>query len=311
MIHAAGSVGLSGSGWSREPSGRCRSPHRRGVGLVPSTAVPVAVQVARAPAPARLVVVDNGAPLKLPRTVKALGFVSLLTDVSSEMIYPLLPAFLTGVLRAGPAFLGAVEGLAETVASLLKLLAGRLSDTLPRRKPLVVAGYSLSSLTRPLVALAQARLARPRRPGRDRVGKGVRGAPRDALVADVTPASDLGRAYGFHRAMDHAGARPAPDRHRPALVGLEPAFGVRLGRGPGCAERGGAAAGSARGGTSCGRCSACVRGRPVGAAGTRLPAVPAGAGRLHPGQLLDASCCGPRMRAYRWLPSPCGPFTTP
>ncbi|HLA79316.1 MAG TPA: MFS transporter [Vicinamibacteria bacterium] len=148
--------------------------------------------------------------MKLPRTVKALGFVSLLTDVSSEMIYPLLPAFLTGVLRAGPAFLGVVEGLAETVASLLKLLAGRLSDQLPRRKPLVVAGYSLSSVVRPLVALAAApwhvlalRVA-------DRVGKGVRGAPRDAIVADVTPASELGRAYGFHRAMDHAGAMAGP-----------------------------------------------------------------------------------------------------
>ncbi len=148
--------------------------------------------------------------MKLPRTVKALGVVSLLTDVSSEMIYPLLPAFLTGVLRAGPAFLGAVEGLAETVASLLKLMAGRLSDRLPRRKPLVVIGYSLSSLVRPLVAVAMApwhvlavRVA-------DRVGKGVRGAPRDAIVADVTPASDLGRAYGFHRAMDHAGAMAGP-----------------------------------------------------------------------------------------------------
>lgn len=148
--------------------------------------------------------------MKLPRTVKALGFVSLLTDVSSEMIYPLLPAFLTGVLRAGPAFLGVVEGLAETTAALLKLLAGRLSDRLPRRKPLVVAGYSLSSVARPLVAAALApwhilavRVA-------DRVGKGVRGAPRDAIVADVTPASDLGRAYGFHRAMDHAGALAGP-----------------------------------------------------------------------------------------------------
>ncbi len=148
--------------------------------------------------------------MKLSRTVKALGFVSLLTDVSSEMIYPLLPVFLTGVLGAGPLFLGAVEGVAETVASLLKLLAGRLSDRLHRRKPLVVAGYSLSSLVRPLVALAAApwhilavRVA-------DRVGKGVRGAPRDAIVADVTAACDLGRAYGFHRAMDHTGAMAGP-----------------------------------------------------------------------------------------------------
>jgi MFS family permease len=146
----------------------------------------------------------------LPRTVKALGLVSLLTDASSEMIYPLLPAFVTGTLKAGPAFLGAVEGLAETTAALLKLVAGRLADRLPRRKPLVLAGYGLSSATRPLVALATApahvlvvRLL-------DRVGKGVRSAPRDALLADVTPEDQWGRAYGFHRAMDHAGAVVGP-----------------------------------------------------------------------------------------------------
>lgn len=146
----------------------------------------------------------------LPRTVRALGAVSLLTDVSSEMIYPLLPAFLTGPLRAGPAVLGLIEGLAEAVASLLKLVAGRVSDRLPRRKPLVVLGYALSSCARPLVALATGpfqvlliRLA-------DRIGKGARGAPRDALVAEVTPASGLGRAYGFHRAMDNAGAFLGP-----------------------------------------------------------------------------------------------------
>jgi MFS family permease len=146
----------------------------------------------------------------LPRAVKALGVVSLLTDASSEMIYPLLPAFVIGALRAGPAFLGAVEGLAETTAALVKLAAGRLADRLPRRKPLVVAGYLLSSLARPLVALATLpahvlgiRLL-------DRVGKGVRGAPRDALLADVTPDDEWGRAYGFHRALDHAGAVVGP-----------------------------------------------------------------------------------------------------
>jgi MFS family permease len=146
----------------------------------------------------------------LPRPVKTLGLVSLLTDASSEMIYPLLPAFVTGVLRAGPVFLGAVEGLAETTAALLKLAAGRLADRLARRKPLVVAGYLLSSLARPLVALATA-------PGHvlgirllDRAGKGVRGAPRDALLADVVPEDQWGRAYGFHRAMDHAGAVAGP-----------------------------------------------------------------------------------------------------
>jgi MFS family permease len=148
--------------------------------------------------------------MPLHRTVRTLGLVSLLTDASSEMIYPLLPAFLTGTLRAGPAFLGVVEGLAETVAAALKIVSGRLSDRLPRRKPLVVAGYSLSSFVRPLVALATApahvlavRLV-------DRVGKGVRSAPRDALVAEVTRPEDRGRAFGFQRAMDHAGAVVGP-----------------------------------------------------------------------------------------------------
>ena len=146
----------------------------------------------------------------LPRTVRTLGTVSLLTDMSSEMIYPLLPSFLVGSLRAGPAFIGLVEGAAESVASLMRLVAGRLSDRMPRRKPLIVAGYALSSLARPLVAAAAApwhvfvvRIA-------DRIGKGVRGAPRDALLAEVTPAADLGRAYGFHRGMDHLGAVAGP-----------------------------------------------------------------------------------------------------
>jgi MFS family permease len=126
------------------------------------------------------------------------------------MIYPLLPAFLTGTLRAGPAFLGVVEGLAETVAAVLKIASGRVSDRLARRKPLVVAGYSLSSVARPLVSLATlpahvlaVRLA-------DRVGKGVRSAPRDALVAQVVAPEDRGRAFGFQRAMDHAGAMVGP-----------------------------------------------------------------------------------------------------
>src|SRR3989441_8269733 len=94
----------------------------------------------------------------LPRSVKILGLVSLLTDASSEMIYPLLPAFLTGALKAGPAFLGVVEGLAEALAAFVKIGAGALSDRMPRRKPAVVAGYGLSSLVRPLVALATAPL---------------------------------------------------------------------------------------------------------------------------------------------------------
>lgn len=146
----------------------------------------------------------------LHRTVRWLGLVSLLTDVSSEMIYPLLPAFLTGPLRAGPAFLGIVEGLAEAVAAFLKIASGRLSDRLRRRKPLVVAGYSLSSLVRPTVALATAPVHVLAIRVLDRVGKGVRGAPRDALVAAVSAPADRGRAFGFQRAMDHVGAMLGP-----------------------------------------------------------------------------------------------------
>jgi len=146
----------------------------------------------------------------LPRAVKTLGLVSLLTDASSEMIYPLLPSFLSGVLRAGPAFLGLIEGTAEALASLLKLVSGRLSDRAPHRKPFLVFGYGLSSFARPLVALAATpvhvllvRLA-------DRFGKGVRSAPRDAMLASVVAREDRGRAFGFHRAMDHAGATIGP-----------------------------------------------------------------------------------------------------
>jgi MFS family permease len=146
----------------------------------------------------------------LPRTVKSLGLVSLLTDASSEMIYPLLPSFVTTTLKGGAAFLGVIEGAAEAVASLSKIVSGAWSDRAGRRKPLVVGGYALSSLARPLIALATAPwhvlLVRVS----DRVGKGVRGAPRDALIASVTDAADRGRAYGFHRAMDHAGAVVGP-----------------------------------------------------------------------------------------------------
>jgi MFS family permease len=126
------------------------------------------------------------------------------------MIYPLLPAFLTGTLRAGPAFLGVVEGLAETVAAVLKIVSGGVSDRLRRRKPLVVAGYSLSSAVRPLVALATVPAHVLAVRVVDRVGKGVRSAPRDALVARVVAPGDRGRAFGFQRAMDHAGAMVGP-----------------------------------------------------------------------------------------------------
>ena len=146
----------------------------------------------------------------LPRTVKTLGVVSLLTDMSSEMIYPLLPSFLVGPLKAGPAFVGLVEGIAESVASLTRLVAGRISDQKPRRKPMIVAGYGLSSVMRPLVAVAAAPWHVLAIRTADRVGKGLRGAPRDALLAEVTPVADFGRAFGFHRGMDHLGAVAGP-----------------------------------------------------------------------------------------------------
>lgn len=140
----------------------------------------------------------------------ALGVVSFLTDASSEMIYPLLPVFLTATLGASAATLGAIEGAAESTAALLKLGSGWWSDRLRRRKPLVVFGYALSSVVRPLVAVAQsAGQVLAIRLG-DRVGKGVRGAPRDALIADAVAPAIRGRAFGFHRAADHAGAVVGP-----------------------------------------------------------------------------------------------------
>ena len=146
----------------------------------------------------------------LSRYVVALGLVSFLTDVSSEMIYPLLPLFLTSVLGAGQTFVGLVEGVAESAASLTKLFSGWLSDRLGKRKALVVGGYTFSSLTRPLIAFAQVpwhvlaiRFA-------DRLGKGLRTSPRDALIAASTDQAIRGRAYGFHRSMDHLGAVAGP-----------------------------------------------------------------------------------------------------
>lgn len=142
--------------------------------------------------------------------VLVLGVVSFLTDVSSEMIYPLLPLFLTTVLGAGPAVLGVIEGVAESTASFLKLGSGILSDRLPRRKGLVLAGYAVSSLARPLIAVATTPLAVLGIRFADRVGKGIRTSPRDALIADSVDAGVRGKAFGFHRSMDHAGAIVGP-----------------------------------------------------------------------------------------------------
>ena len=146
----------------------------------------------------------------LSRNVVALGLVSMLADVSSEMIYPLLPLFLTNVLGAGQTFVGLVEGIAESAASLTKLLSGWLSDRLGRRKGLVVAGYALSTVARPLVALALTPWHVLVIRFTDRLGKGLRTSPRDALIAASTDVAIRGRAYGFHRSMDHLGAVGGP-----------------------------------------------------------------------------------------------------
>src|ERR1039457_2881975 len=142
--------------------------------------------------------------------VLILGLVSLFTDISSEMIYPLLPLFLTTLLGAGPAFLGVIEGAAESTASLLKLYSGMVSDRLQRRKKLVLLGYTVSSIARPLMAFAGTPISVLFIRIADRVGKGIRTSPRDALIADSTAPEMRGKAFGFHRSMDHAGALIGP-----------------------------------------------------------------------------------------------------
>jgi len=146
----------------------------------------------------------------LPRTVVILGFVSLLNDAASEMITPLLPIFLTATLGAGPAIVGLVEGLAEATASILKLVSGRLADRGVPAKSLVVGGYTLSNAMRPLIGLATGWGAVLGLRFLDRVGKGIRSAPRDALIAGAAGPEQRGRAFGFHRSMDHAGSVIGP-----------------------------------------------------------------------------------------------------
>lgn len=152
----------------------------------------------------------RGSRSRLPGTILALGLTSLLTDVSTEMIFPLLPLFLVGTLHASPAFLGLVDGCADTVSSLLKLASGYFSDRLRRRKPLVLLGYGLAGAVRPLVALATASWHVLGIRVVDRIGKGLRTAPRDALIAESALPGGTGRAFGFHSAMDHAGSVIGP-----------------------------------------------------------------------------------------------------
>ncbi|HEX8476586.1 MAG TPA: MFS transporter [Pyrinomonadaceae bacterium] len=146
---------------------------------------------------------------RLPSNVVAISIVSLLNDASSEIIYPLLPLFLAS-LGASRAVIGGIEGAAETVSSLLKLFAGYWSDRRGQRKGLVVFGYALASIMRPLLALATTWHQVLAMRVTDRVGKGIRSSPRDAMIADAAAPETRGLAFGFHRAMDHTGAVVGP-----------------------------------------------------------------------------------------------------
>jgi MFS family permease len=161
--------------------------------------------------PARNAAPQRGSGLRsMPRGIWALGFVSLFMDISSEMIHALLPVFLVTVLGASVTVVGWIEGVAEAVASMTKIISGTLSDKLGKRKLLAVIGYGLAAVTKPLFALAPtagwvfaARLT-------DRVGKGIRGAPRDALVSEIAPPEMRGAAYGLRQALDTVGAFAGP-----------------------------------------------------------------------------------------------------
>ncbi len=139
-----------------------------------------------------------------------LGWVSFFTDMASEMVYPLLPLFLTQVIGAGAMSLGVIEGAAEAANSVLKVVSGWLSDRWGTPKKLVLGGYGLSSAVRPLISIATSWPQVLAIRFSDRLGKGIRGAPRDAMLADFATASSRGRVYGFQRAMDHAGAVAGP-----------------------------------------------------------------------------------------------------
>jgi MFS family permease len=153
---------------------------------------------------------QNKKILGLERNVFFTGLVSFFMDFSSEMIYPLVPIFLSSVLGVNKSVIGLIEGIAESTASLLKVFSGWLSDKMGKRKILMVAGYGISAFSRPVIALSTLwghvltfRFV-------DRFGKGIRGAPRDAIIAESTPRSELGRSFGFHRGMDTLGAVAGP-----------------------------------------------------------------------------------------------------
>lgn len=146
----------------------------------------------------------------IPSSVVALGFVSLFMDVSSEMIHSLLPVFLVSVLGANALSVGFIEGIAEATASITKIFSGVVSDWVGRRKPLLLLGYGMAALTKPVFPLADTLASVLLARFLDRIGKGVRGAPRDALVAEVTPPDLRGAAFGLRQSMDTVGAFAGP-----------------------------------------------------------------------------------------------------
>ena len=163
---------------------------------------------------------------RVPKAVIMLGIVSLFTDAASEMIYPLIPVYVAA-LGSGAVILGVIEGVAETTASLLKLISGIISDKIGKRKLLVLTGYSISSMVRPLTGMVSSAWEIIIIRMFDRVGKGIRTAPRDALIASSCDENIRGRSYGFHRAMDHAGAVIGPVLAIITLLVLLAGFGIK------------------------------------------------------------------------------------
>jgi MFS family permease len=151
---------------------------------------------------------ESGAirPGRVPPAVKGLSLVSLFNDFASEMVYPLLPAFITRTLGGGPLALGALDGAADLASSVVKYASGRLADRAGWRRPLILWGYATAVLVRPLISVANSAWQVIGFRVIDRIGKGIRTAPRDALIADITPPAGRGRAFGFHRGADHFGA---------------------------------------------------------------------------------------------------------
>lgn len=162
---------------------------------------------------------------RIPFVVIMLGIVSLLTDAASEMIYPLVPVFVT-MLGSGAIVLGIIEGVAESTSSLLKLISGIVSDRIGKRKMLVLIGYTISSLIRPLTGIVTSAWQIVAVRMADRVGKGIRTAPRDAIIASSSDMEIRGRSFGFHRAMDHTGAVIGPVLAIAVLLVLFSGFGI-------------------------------------------------------------------------------------